>query len=106
MTVRVVEEARQELLDAILYYEEIRPDLGAPFRDELDRCILWVADHPERYRTREAGYRRINLRVFPYHVSYIIRGETLWVRAIAHSGRKPLYWISRRNQIGAPKVEE
>lgn len=40
------------------------------------------------------GYRRINLRVFPYYVPYIVRSETLWVLAIAYAGRKPLYWIA------------
>ncbi len=54
--------------------------------------------NPELYRFRQAGYRRINLRVFPYYVPYAVRGETLWILAIAQSARKPLYWISRRNQ--------
>jgi hypothetical protein len=60
VTIRFVEEARQELLDAILYYEEIRADLGARFKEEGDRCILWVADHPDLYRLRPTGYRRNN----------------------------------------------
>ena len=89
---------QQELFDAISYYEEIRADLGTRFKDELDRCVLWIASHPELYRLRQAGYLRINLRVFPYYVPYAVRGETLWILAIAQSARKPLYWISRRNQ--------
>lgn len=101
MTIRFVEEARQEFLDAISHYKEIRIDLGSRFKQEVDRSVLWVADHPELYRTRPGSYRRINLRVFPYYVPYIIRGETLWILAVAHSARKPLYWISRRGQTEA-----
>jgi plasmid stabilization system protein ParE len=100
VTIRFVEEARQELLDAISHYEKIRVGLGARFKDELDRCVLWIADHAGLYRKRQVGYRRINLRVFPYYVPYIVRSETLWVLAIAYAGRKPLYWISRQSQAG------
>lgn len=106
MTIRFVEEARQELLDAISYYEEMRADLGNRFKAEVDRCVLWVAAHPELYRLRPAGYRRINLRVFPCYVPYVVRSETLWILAIAQSARTPLYWISRRNQAGDPSVRE
>ncbi len=104
MTIRFVEEARQELLDAISYYEDIRADLGTRFKDELDRGILWIAAHPELYRVRPAGYRRINLRIFPYYVVYAVRSETLWILGVAQSARTPLYWISRRMQTGEPNA--
>jgi hypothetical protein len=39
----------------------------------------------------------MNLRVFPYYIPYIIRGEMLWVLAVAHGSRKPEYWIGRKN---------
>jgi plasmid stabilization system protein ParE len=64
----------------------------------VDRSILWIADHPELCRLRPGAYRRINLRVFPYYIPYIVREQTLWVLAVAHGSRKPLYWISRRNE--------
>lgn len=100
MIIRFVEEAQREFLDAISDYEEARAGLGQRFKDTVDRCILWIADHLELYRLRPGGYRRINFRVFPYYIPYIVRGETLWVLAVAHGSRKPLYWISRRNQAG------
>ena len=99
MIVRFVEEAQRELLDAISYYEEARAGLGRRFKDQVDRSVLWIADHPELYRLRPAGYRRINLRVFPYYIPYTVREQTLWVLAVAHGSGKPLYWISRRNKV-------
>ena len=99
MTIRFVDEAQREFLDAISDYEEARASLGQRFKDEIDRCILWIADHPDLYRLRAGGYRRIKLRVFPYYIPYIVRAETLWILAVAHGNRKPLYWISRRNQV-------
>jgi hypothetical protein len=47
MTIRFVEEARCELFDAMAYYEEARRGLGRRFRDEVARCIAWVAEHPD-----------------------------------------------------------
>jgi plasmid stabilization system protein ParE len=101
VTIRFVEEAQREFLDAISHYEKARTGLGRQFKDEVDRNILWIADHPELYRPRSGSYRRINLRVFSYYIPipYIGRGQTLWALAIAHASRKPLYWISRRNEV-------
>ena len=99
MTIRFVDEARREFLDAISNYEEIRGGLGQRFKDEADRCILWIASHPELYRLRAGLYRRINLRVFPFYIPFVVRDQTLWILAMAHGSRKPRYWICRRGEI-------
>jgi plasmid stabilization system protein ParE len=99
VTIRFVEEAQREFLDAISHYEKARAGFGRRFKEEVDRSILWVTDHPELCRLRPGSYRRINLRVFPYYIPYVVRGQVLWVLAIAHGRRKPLYWISRRNEV-------
>jgi len=46
-----------------------------------------------------SGYRRVNLKTFPYYIAYIVREDTLWILAIAHSHSKPEYWILRKNEI-------
>ena len=99
MNIRFVEEAQSEFLDAISDYEDARSGLGRSFKDEVERSVLWIADHPELYRLRPGDYRRINLRVFPYYIPYIVREEILWILAVAHASRKPHYWISRRGEI-------
>lgn len=95
MKIIFVPEAKNEFFDAIDYYEDARSGLGERFKKEVDRSILWAADHPDLYRSRQAGYRRINLRIFPYHIVFITREDVLWVLAIAHDARKPEYWIGR-----------
>jgi plasmid stabilization system protein ParE len=95
-----VPAARDELLDAIAYYEDAREGLGHRFKEEVDRCIRWISDHHDLYRLRPTGYRRINLRVFPYHIPFITRGSALWILAVAHSARKPEYWIARKDKMG------
>jgi len=39
------------------------------------------------------------LRIFPYYIAYLIRGDVLWILAIAHSHRQPQYWIERKKTI-------
>ena len=99
MTIRFVEEAQREFLDAISYYEAARAGLGRQFKGEVARCVLRIAAQPELHQLRPGNYRRINLRVFPYYVPYIVRERTLWVLAVAHGSRRPHYWISRRNEV-------
>ena len=99
MIIRFVEEARNEFLDTISYYDEAHDGLGRRFKNEVDRCVLWIAEHPELHRLRSGGHRRINLRVYPYYIPYVVRGETIWVLAVAHGSRKPRYWICRRNEV-------
>jgi hypothetical protein len=73
VTIRFVDEARREFLDAVSYYEGAQSGLGKRFKEEVNRCVLWIANHPELYRMRASAYRRINLQVFPYYIPYILR---------------------------------
>lgn len=100
MKVRFVEEASSELLDAISYYEQAHAGLGERFSDEIDRCVKRIAENPELHRLRPGGYRRINLRTFPYYLSFFTHDQTLWVLAVGHASRRPCYWISRRKIEG------
>jgi plasmid stabilization system protein ParE len=96
--IRFLEEARDEFLDAVSYYEDARVGLDLRFAEIIDRSVLRIADHPEHYRARPEGFRRLNVRGFPHYIAYIVRGDILWVLAVAHASRKPHYWISRREQ--------
>ena len=57
--------------------------------------VEWILRFPEVPRLRQREYRRVNLRAFPHYVAYIIRGDTIWVVAIAHGHRRPEFWINR-----------
>jgi plasmid stabilization system protein ParE len=99
MTLRFIHEARQELLDAIRYYEDAEAGLGRRFLFEIENTILLLGANPEIYRLRESHVRRVNLKSFPYYLPFIIRGDIVWILAVAHESRRPRYWISRRSSI-------
>lgn len=95
MTLVVLKQAENEFSKSVSYYESREAGLGIRFRDEVAATVGWIQEHPEVPRIRPRGYRRVNLRVFPHYVAYVIRGETLWVVAIAHAHRRPEFWIRR-----------
>jgi len=96
MTVLLVPEAGAEFADALDYYKAAGVDVVRRFRDEVADAIAWITQHHEQFRVRRGGYRRINLRVFPWYLPFIVRGENLWVLAVAHAARAPEYWIERQ----------
>ena len=98
MNIKFVDEAGFEFLDAISYYEEQQAGLGRRFKVEVERTLLWLVEHPEVYPLRPNAYRRLNLRIYPYYIAWIVRGSTLWILAVAHSHRKPEYWIQREKK--------
>lgn len=95
MTPVVLEQAEREFSKSVAYYESKEPGLGFQFRDEVAAVVGWILTHPEVLRLRPRGYRRVNLRIFSHYVAYVIRGDIVWVVAIAHAHRRPEFWIGR-----------
>jgi plasmid stabilization system protein ParE len=99
MTVELLGEARSEFLDAANYYKTKEPALGIRFRNEIASVVDWISQNSEVPRLRPRGYRRVNLRTFPYYVAYVIKDDTIWVVAVANAFRKPEHWISRLEDL-------
>lgn len=95
----ILQQAFEELNAAIIYYEEQQVGLGRKLKDEIDQHVDWIVSNATIPRIRKGGYQRVNLKVFPYYIAYVIREDTLWILAIAHNHRQPEYWIDRKNEI-------
>lgn len=94
-------EARAELRSAALWYEERRAGLGDEFIAEVSAAFDRVGDTPGSYPTwpgtRAAGLliRKATLQRFPYVIAFEEHEQHLLVLAVAHSKRRPLYWLTR-----------
>jgi toxin ParE1/3/4 len=95
----ILQQAFKELNDAVSYYEEQQTGLGLRLMDEFDRHVSWILSNSTVPCIRRGGYRRVNLKTFPYYIAYIVREDILWILAVAHGHRKPEYWIERKNEI-------
>lgn len=95
MIVRILREAEAELVDAIARYELMEAGLGVRLKSEIRKMAAWIGEHPELPRIRAHGYRRANLKVFPYYLPYVVWNGTVWILAMAHGAQRPEYWIDR-----------
>ncbi len=95
MKVRFLAPARQELDDAVIWYNEQANGLGQEFLDELDRAIRRSVAYPLSCPEIEPGLRRCLLARFPYGLVYGLDGDTVVVVAVAHLHREPRYWSDR-----------
>lgn len=95
MRLITLDDAEQEFVESVAYYESREPGLGSRFRDELVAIVGLIRRNPELPRLRSRGYRRVNFRAFPHYVAYVVRSEAIWIVAIAHGHRRPEFWIDR-----------
>jgi len=95
MNVRFLVPARQELDDAVAWYDQQADGLGKEFLDELDRVIRRVVAYPLSSIEIEPGLRRGLFARFPYGIIYGQDGNAVVIVAVAHLHREPRYWADR-----------
>ena len=59
-------DARQEYIEAIAFYKQIDPDLGARFADEVESAIASILNTPARWPRFEMNVHRYLLGTFSY----------------------------------------
>ena len=87
---------RADVEEALSYYHKIAARLAKEFHDELRGTVQQVAENPLRFHLVDKGFRRANLRRFPYHVLYEIRPSDLRVMVVRHNKRHPEYGSGRK----------
>jgi len=88
-------EALQEYAGAAEYYTDIEQELGGRFFDEVEGLILDFQRAPDRYRRVDPPARRHFSDVFPYAMIYLEEWDHLWIVALMHMKRNPVYWKER-----------
>lgn len=93
-------KAEAELMEAVLYYESQRPELGRELLGHITMAENRAARNPGRYRiVRRKGQlaaRRIIVERFPYALIFTAYlPSELRIIALAHFKRRPNYWASR-----------
>jgi hypothetical protein len=104
MNTLILEEAYKELNDAVDYYESEQDGLGFRMLEEFEKHVQWIRENHTVPPLRQGDYRRINLRTFPYYLPYIHYDGALWILAVAHSQRRPDYWIRRISDISKDSI--
>lgn len=85
--------AKDELNDAIAFYETELAGLGLLFKEEIRSSISRIKEHPEAWSIEQGDVRKALLHRFPYKILYSIEKDHIIMLAIAHQHRKPNYWV-------------
>jgi hypothetical protein len=86
----------EELDDAIRYYNECAPGLGADLQARVEAAVHQLCENPRRFAfLRSTGFRAVRLKRFPY----LELPDMLWISAVANVRRAPDYWKARTREI-------
>lgn len=87
--------ARQELEDAVRYYELEYSGLGRRFKEEVRKASLRMAEYPNSWSIERGEVRKCLLHKFPYKLMYSVEEDHILVIAVAHQHRRPDYWVGK-----------
>lgn len=89
-------EAQQELEEHESWYRKRSEVAAQGFLLELDHAITSVAEAPERWPQASRGERRFVFRRYRFTLMYRIKGDYVFVTAVAHQSRRFGYWRHRK----------
>jgi plasmid stabilization system protein ParE len=95
MEVRYHPAVRQDLLEAARKYHEVSLRLADEFAAEFKGVIAKAAENPLRFHPTDRGFRRANLKRFPYHFLYDVQPNFIRVLIVRHHKRHPDFGLDR-----------
>jgi hypothetical protein len=85
--VRCIEEAQDEFLEQLAYYEELRKGQGERFRPSVEAALTLASAHPKLGSPWKLRTRRVFPKGFPFSVVYRIEPTEFVLFAVAHFER-------------------
>lgn len=95
MKLRLRPEAREDLREAALWYDQARAGLGDEFLASADAAFRSIREEPTRFQKLHGEVRRSFLHRFPYRVFFLHEHDQVEVLAVLHSARAPRVWKAR-----------
>ena len=90
-------EASQEVREAYLWYAECDRKTARLFAGEINLAIEKIRQSPERWPRYDGSVRRYVLHGFPFQIIYYLdAASTVYVLAVAHTRKRPGYWMRRK----------
>lgn len=94
---RIHRLALAEIDHEVAYYEARQTGLGAELEDALDAAFSRILRFPKAAREWQcrSDCRVLLLARFPFAIPYQITDDDIIVLALAHTSRRPGYWLKR-----------
>lgn len=93
--VTVLHAALIDLDDAVNWYDEIHPELGKDLVVKFQQALNEIEEKPLLSQQLNEGFRKVNLKRFPYKLIFKIDDKEIIIIAVAHHKRKTGYWKKR-----------
>ena len=87
--------ARDELNEAVTFYNLRHPGLGDELASEVEQALERIERNPVAFPRLSRHVRRCRIPRFPYSVLYQVREREILVVAVMHLRRDPTYWRNR-----------
>jgi len=97
--IRFLEDAEDELVASIEFYEGRVSGLGIDFYEEVRKATDLIKASPDTWPIKRYKCKCFFLDRFPFAIYYYPKNEITWIVAIAHSSRRPFYWKARVARI-------
>ena len=83
--------ADKELLNSINWYEEILPDLGLEFMNEVKTVLEIIEENPYTFQLRKHQVREAPVKKFPFQIVYKIypKKNEILIVSVFHTSRNP-----------------
>jgi toxin ParE1/3/4 len=100
MAVNILPAAEAEAGDAAVGLENARRGIGFDFSRAYDEALAEIAADPRRYPPAEDAPEGMDVRYyylarFHYRIVYALLPGEILVVAVAHTSRRPGYWLTR-----------
>jgi plasmid stabilization system protein ParE len=93
--VRYHQGAALDVKSAVDWYRGRSAKAASDFVEELDRAVATIGEAPERWPMGKSNTRRFLLWRFPFSIIYSEQEDVIIIWAVAHSSRRPEYWVRR-----------
>ena len=98
MKLRILESAKEDLIEGFHFYEEQTPGLGTYFLDtlfsDIDSLAIYAGIHTKVYGSHRALSKR-----FPFAIYYDLPADEVQVHAVLDCRRSPS-WVRNRLKRG------
>ena len=87
---------QRDINAALRYYREESEGLADEFWITISEAFEEIQRYPGRHHFDDSGYRRLNLKRFPYNLLFEELTDRVRVVVVRHNSRKPNFGTRRR----------
>ena len=90
----IKDDAREDILSAILWYDEQQDGLGERFISDLDMAFDHLCARPQVFQAVHRHFHHLPLKRFPFVIIYKFDDATVQVYRVFHTSMNPNDWKS------------